>query len=102
MREDKYSKTIEPVLNGQIIDLILYLRSVGVLNKVNCYQCRTQLKIVQYAKSVDLYCFRCMTCACKSNKKAFHYVQIQSLRFNFSLVVCFELCWKLLGDATQK
>jgi LSD1 subclass zinc finger protein len=104
MREHFYSKTIEPLLNGPTIDLILYLQSVGVLNKVRmCNGCRTPLKLVQYARSVDLYAFRCMKTACKSYKKYFS-IRTNSIfnNCNFSLVVGLKLCWKWLGDATQK
>lgn len=99
-----YTNIIEPLLNGNTYNLILFLQNKGILKRiVNCEACNLSMTMKKYARNKDGYAFRCMNKECTDYK---NYVTIRRNSFfdNFTIPinVVLKLIWRWGGTETQK
>ena len=103
MRNNFFRTTIEPLLSLPILELIEYLKSVGLLKDVVfCSNCNIPMLLRQYTRNKNEYALRCMTRTCINYK--YKSIRNESIfeRYKFSLATGIKLIWKWLFNTTAK
>lgn len=104
MRDHFYTRTIEPLIQRDNIDVIQYLRLKGLLKTtLPCSSCSTPMSTKPYTRNKDEFGFRCLKKECLSYKK-YHSIRTGSIfsPYKFSLKTGIKLLYKFLSDAKEK